>query len=85
MAMVVLGAGGGLGQALTLELQNQFPDEEIIALSRQPQTGLFDSGKITYCQIDDYSEDSLSAWVSDFKSGGKQLTGVISTIGMLHD
>jgi len=85
MAMVVLGAGGGLGQALTLELQNQFPYEEIIALSRQPQTGLFDSGKITYCQIDDYSEDSLSAWVSDFKSGGKQLTGVISTIGMLHD
>jgi NAD(P)-dependent dehydrogenase (short-subunit alcohol dehydrogenase family) len=85
MAMVVLGAGGGLGQALTLELQNQFPDEEIIALSRQPQTGLFDSGKITYCQIDDYSEDSLSAWVSDFKSGGKKLTGVISTIGMLHD
>lgn len=85
MAMVVLGGGGGLGQALTLELQNQFPDEEIIALSRQPQTGLFDSGKITYCQIDDYSEDSLSAWVSDFKSGGKQLTGVISTIGMLHD
>ncbi|RUO64653.1 SDR family NAD(P)-dependent oxidoreductase [Idiomarina ramblicola] len=85
MAMVVLGAGGGLGQALTLELHSQFPDEEIIALSRQPQTGLFDSGKITYCQIDDYSEDSLSAWVSDFKSGGKQLTGVISTIGMLHD
>ncbi|MGM0629705.1 MAG: SDR family NAD(P)-dependent oxidoreductase [Pseudomonadota bacterium] len=85
MAMVILGAGGGLGHALTLELQNQFPEDEIIALSRQPQTGLFDSGKITYCQIEDYSEDSLSRWVSDFKSDGKQLAGVISTIGMLHD
>ncbi|MGM0907252.1 MAG: SDR family NAD(P)-dependent oxidoreductase [Pseudomonadota bacterium] len=85
MAMVVLGAGGGLGHALTLELQNQFPDEEIIALSRQPPTGLFDSSNITYFQIEDYSEDLLSGWASDFKSDGKQLTGVISAIGMLHD
>lgn len=85
MAMVVLGAGGGLGQALALELKNQFPDEEIIALSRQPQSQSLGSVKLTYCQVEDYSEASLSEWVSHFKSSEKQLTGVVSAIGMLHD
>jgi len=85
MAMVVLGASGGLGRAITLELSEQYPDEKIFALSRQPKPLDSESTAITYCRIEDYDEESLGAWVSEFEQGSESLTGVISTIGMLHD
>jgi len=85
MAMVVLGAGGGLGRAITLELSKQYPDERIFALSRQPEVPETDSSDVTYCRIEDYDEKALGAWVSEFKNNGEQLSGVVSTIGMLHD
>ncbi|MCK7459800.1 SDR family NAD(P)-dependent oxidoreductase [Idiomarina aminovorans] len=84
MAIVVLGAGGGLGRAITQELKKQFPEQRIMALSRQAVEPC-NSGQITYCQIADYDENSLNDWVSDFKQSDEKLTGVISTIGMLHD
>lgn len=85
MAMVVLGASGGLGRALTLELRRQFPDERIIALSRQPETRQSSSGDMIYYQVKDYDEDSLRAWVNEFQGSGEKLTGVVSAIGILHD
>lgn len=85
MAMVVLGAGGGLGRAITLELREQYPDETIFALSRQPEVSVPESTDVTYCQVEDYDEKALGDWVREFKNKGEQLRGVVSTIGMLHD
>ncbi len=85
MAMVVLGAGGGLGRAITLELREQYPDETIFALSRQPEVSVPESTDVTYCQVEDYDEKALGDWVREFKNKGEQLIGVVSTIGMLHD
>ncbi|RXS41483.1 SDR family NAD(P)-dependent oxidoreductase [Idiomarina sp. 29L] len=83
MAMVILGAGGGLGKALTNALTAEYPEETIVTVSRQ---ALETPGeRIQRIQVRDYSEDALNTLVDDFQSQGLKLAGLISTIGMLHD
>ncbi|MGM0526001.1 MAG: SDR family NAD(P)-dependent oxidoreductase [Pseudomonadota bacterium] len=83
MAMVVFGAAGGLGLALTEKLHATYPEQQVIAISRNPVSKRVTG--VNYVTVGDYSESSISEWVSDFKKSGEQLDGVISTVGMLHD
>lgn len=83
MAMVILGAGGGLGKALTNALTAEYPEETIVTVSRQALEA--PGERIQRIQVKDYSEDALNTLVDDFQSQGLKLTGLISTIGMLHD
>ncbi|ASG64788.1 short-chain dehydrogenase [Idiomarina piscisalsi] len=83
MAMVILGAGGGLGKALTNALTAEYPEETIVTVSRQALEA--PGERIQRIQVKDYSEDALNTLVDDFHSQGLKLTGLISTIGMLHD
>lgn len=83
MAMVILGAGGGLGKALTNALTAEYPEETIVTVSRQVLKS--SDERVRHIQVKDYSEAALHTVMSDFKSQGLQLAGLISTIGMLHD
>lgn len=83
MAMVILGAGGGLGKALTNALTAEYPEETIVTVSRQALEA--PGERIQRIQVKDYSEEALNTVVDDFQSHGLKLTGLISTIGMLHD
>ena len=83
MAMVVFGAAGGLGCAITERLVHEFPEQQVIAISRQPTKRRI--AGVQYIALGEYSEKNLSQWVSNFKQTGAQLDGVVSTIGMLHD
>lgn len=83
MAMVILGAGGGLGKALTNALTAEYPEETIVTVSRQALEA--PDERVQRIQVKDYSEEALNTVVDDFQSQGLKLTGLISTIGMLHD
>ncbi|HAD49028.1 MAG TPA: short-chain dehydrogenase [Idiomarina sp.] len=83
MAMVVFGAAGGLGRAITERLVHEFPEQQIIAISRQSAKSRVTG--VQYIALGEYGEQSLSQWASNFKQAGAQLDGVVSTIGMLHD
>lgn len=83
MAMVILGAGGGLGKALTNALTAEYPEETIVTVSRQALEA--PDERVQRIQVNDYSEEALNTVVDDFQSQGLKLTGLISTIGMLHD
>ena len=83
MAMVILGAGGGLGKALTNALTAEYPEETIVTVSRQALEA--PGERIQRIQVKDYSEEALNTVVDDFQSQWLKLTGLISTIGMLHD
>lgn len=83
MAMVVFGASGGLGYSITEHLVHEFPQQQVIALSRQPAKRRI--AGVQYIALGEYNEQRLSQWASDFKQTGMQLDGVISTIGLLHD
>ncbi|ATZ73361.1 short-chain dehydrogenase [Idiomarina sp. X4] len=83
MAMVILGAGGGLGKALTNALTAEYPEETIVTVSRQALEA--PDERVQRIQVKDYSEEALNTVVDDFQSHGLKLTGLISTIGMLHD
>ena len=82
MAMVVFGAAGGLGQALTQRLQEVYPQQQIIAVTRQPLDNRLPG--VRYTQLDCYDDETLARWAEDFKNSAT-LEGVVSTIGMLHD
>ena len=83
MTMVIFGAAGGLGCALTARLVEEFPQQQVIALSRQPVAHRI--AGVQYVTLGEYSDASLSQWAAEFAHTGTQLDGVISTIGMLHD
>ncbi|RUO79936.1 short-chain dehydrogenase [Idiomarina tyrosinivorans] len=82
MAIIIFGAAGGLGQALTQALQ-QSTDETVVAISRrQPQQQL---DGVDYLAVDDYQSAKLAQWIADYDATAEPITGVISTIGVLHD
>lgn len=83
MAMVVFGAAGGLGLALTKRLASIYPEQQIIAISRQPIEQRV--AGVQYVSLGEYSEQSLSQWAEEFNRTTLQLDGVVSTIGMLHN
>lgn len=83
MAIVVFGAGGGLGLSLTKALKQKFNDSTLIAVSRHPITERV--AGVHYTTIEDYTSTHLHAWVNEFSERGEVLEGVVSTIGMLHD
>ncbi len=83
MAMVVFGAAGGLGQALTQRLQEVYPQQQIVAVTRQPLDNRLPG--VRYTQLGCYDDETLARWAEDFKNSGATLEGVVSTIGMLHD
>lgn len=83
MAMVVFGAAGGLGCALTEQLVKEFPEQQVIAISRRPVDRRI--AGVQYIAVGEYNDQALNKWATDFKQTGAKLDGVISTIGMLHD
>ncbi|WP_404400657.1 SDR family NAD(P)-dependent oxidoreductase [Idiomarina seosinensis] len=83
MAMVVFGASGGLGEALVKELKQQYSDQTIFAVSRSVVSDRVTG--VSYYTIDDYNDEALAQWAEDFSATNEPLTGVLSTVGMLHD
>lgn len=83
MAMVVFGAAGGLGRALTAELKQKYPQQRLFAVSRKPVIERI--AGVQYMTLGDYKEQSLARWAADMKQRGEVIEGVISTLGMLHD
>lgn len=83
MAMVVFGAAGGLGKALTQRLQDVYPQQQILAVSRQPIEDRLPG--VRYTHLGSYDDETITHWAEDFKQSGASLDGVVSTIGMLHD
>ena len=84
MSILIFGAGGGLGQALT-EQAVKNDNGLVIGVSRQALT---DEPGLRYLQVKDYSAESLADLAEkiqdELTSAGESLTGVISTIGVLH-
>ncbi|MEX1221736.1 MAG: SDR family NAD(P)-dependent oxidoreductase [Idiomarina sp.] len=81
MAVLVFGAGGGLGQALVQELLTAGVTDQVIAITRQPKSAATSGAGIEHHQVADYSEASLQVVLKDID---KPVTGVLSTVGVLH-
>lgn len=83
MAMVVFGANGGLGRALTNELRQRYPQQTIFAVSRGDIADKVP--EVNYVALGEYSEENLDAWLQKIIEQGHELTGVVSTVGLLHN
>lgn len=81
MAVLVFGAGGGLGQALVQELLAARVTDQVIAITRQQQSAATSGAGVQYHQVDDYSEASLKPVLESIST---PVSGVLSTVGVLH-
>lgn len=82
--IIIFGASGALGNAITYNLSAQFPEAHISAFSRS-DLSQENSGKIQFHQIDDYcNEDALKNAASIASEFGP-VHLVFVAIGLLHD
>jgi len=90
MAIIVFGAGGGLGQALVKELQSLDPEQRIFAVSRQAQSARENVVPIQWHGVNERHDvhaavtQAMSAIDAALKPD-EEITGVLSTIGILHN
>lgn len=81
MAVLVFGAGGGLGQALVQELLSAGLTDQVIAITRQEQSEALSGAGIVHQQVADYSATSLQPVLAAIN---RPVSGVLSTAGVLH-
>lgn len=80
MAVIVFGAGGGLGQALVNALLDAQITDHIFAVSRQPVR--FADARVHSQRVDAYEPEALAPLQAEWQQ--TEITGVLSAIGLLH-
>ena len=80
----MIGATGAIGNAMLHALSGDFPDAELIALSRSAPTRDTLPSACRWIPIDLEAEESIAAAALE-ASGDATLHGVIIATGLLHD
>jgi NAD(P)-dependent dehydrogenase (short-subunit alcohol dehydrogenase family) len=84
-AALVLGASGGLAQAIIRELMADADIDTVIAVSRNPAPEHFSTGPVTPVWIEtEYSEPAMAAVVEQLQSFSGRITRVVICHGILH-
>jgi|TARA_B110000503_G_scaffold112117_1_gene167980 NAD(P)-dependent dehydrogenase (short-subunit alcohol dehydrogenase family) len=84
-AALVLGASGGLAQAIISELMADADIDTVIAVSRNPAPEHFSTGPVTPVWIEtEYSEPAMAAVVEQLQSFSGRITRVVICHGILH-
>jgi NAD(P)-dependent dehydrogenase (short-subunit alcohol dehydrogenase family) len=84
-AALVLGASGGLAQAIIRELMADADIDTVIAVSRNPAPEHFSTGPVTPIWIEtEYSEPAMAAVVEQLQSFSGRITRVVICHGILH-
>ena len=85
IAALVLGASGGLAQAIISELMADADIDTVIAVSRNPAPEHFSTGPVTPVWIEtEYSEPAMAAVVEQLQSFSGRITRVVICHGILH-
>ncbi len=79
----VIGASGGIGRALTLQLADSAAAANVFAFSRAPAS--HESGKIVGSRLDLEDEGSIAAAAESIRNQAGDLHLVIVASGILHD
>lgn len=79
-SILVVGASGSIGRALTLALAQRYPDKKIFASYRR-QLADFNSANIVPVQLDVTDESAIQALAPELG----ELDRVVNATGMLHD
>ena len=84
-AALVLGASGGLAQAIIGELMADADIDTVIAVSRHAAPEHFSNGSVTPMWIEtEYSEPAMAAVVEQLQSFAGRITRVVICHGILH-
>ena len=84
-AALVLGASGGLAQAIISELMADADIDTVIAVSRNPAPEHFSTGPVTPVWIEtEYSEPAMAAVVEQLQCFSGRITRVVICHGILH-
>ena len=84
-AALVLGASGGLAQAIISELMADADIDTVIAVSRNAAPEYFSNGPASPVWIEtEYSEPAMAAVVEQLQSFAGQITRVVICHGILH-
>ena len=84
-AALVLGASGGLAQAIISELMADAEIDSVIAVSRNSAPEHFSNGPVTPLWIEtEYSEPAMAAVVEQLQSFAGRITRVVICHGILH-
>jgi NAD(P)-dependent dehydrogenase (short-subunit alcohol dehydrogenase family) len=84
-AALVLGASGGLAQAIISELMEDADIDTVIAVSRNPAPEHFSTGPVTPIWIEtEYSEPAMAAVVEQLQPFAGRITRVVICHGILH-
>ena len=84
-AALVLGASGGLAQAIIGELMADADIDTVIAVSRNAAPEHFSNGSVTPMWIEtEYSEPAMAAVVEQLQSFAGRITRVVICHGILH-
>jgi NAD(P)-dependent dehydrogenase (short-subunit alcohol dehydrogenase family) len=84
-AALVLGASGGLAQAIISELMADADIDTVIAVSRNPAPEHFSTGPVTPIWIEtEYSEPAMAAVVEQLQPFSGRITRVVICHGILH-
>lgn len=84
-AALVLGASGGLAQAIISELMEDADIDTVIAVSRNPAPEHFSTGPVTPIWIEtEYSEPAMAAVVEQLQPFSGRITRVVICHGILH-
>jgi NAD(P)-dependent dehydrogenase (short-subunit alcohol dehydrogenase family) len=84
-AALVLGASGGLAQAIIRELMADADIDTVIAVSRNPAPEHFSTGPVTPIWIEtEYSEPAMAAVVEQLQPFSGRITRVVICHGILH-
>jgi NAD(P)-dependent dehydrogenase (short-subunit alcohol dehydrogenase family) len=80
--VLVIGAGGGIGQELVKQLCNERTDRTVFSVSRGEASALFDNQQ--HFTFDSTTEDAIKSFVAELGSKKVSLSQVICTTGILH-
>ncbi|MFS1701902.1 SDR family NAD(P)-dependent oxidoreductase [Alteromonas sp. AMM-1] len=84
MNVLVVGAGGAIGRAVTEAFCQRYSSAVVYAVSRRAYTGAKPK-QVVPVQLDTGNEQAVHDWLSACKAEGTAFTHVVCTTGVLHD
>ncbi|MCW8092675.1 SDR family NAD(P)-dependent oxidoreductase [Alteromonas sp. ASW11-130] len=82
---MVIGANGGIGQALVIELAKQWPDTKLIAVSRSFNNPSHWLDNVILHKVNSENEEAIKQFITSLEKLEMRVTRVYCTIGVLHD
>ncbi|MGK0372527.1 MAG: NAD(P)-dependent dehydrogenase (short-subunit alcohol dehydrogenase family), partial [Glaciecola sp.] len=80
--MLVIGAGGGIGQEVVKQLCTNNPNSQVYSVSRSQTPSLFQNQQ--HFTFDSTNESHIKAFVTELSAKQVKLSQVVCTTGVLH-